>query len=181
MASLLHIDVFVTTNKARPYFELLTVTALKHMGFNPIMIEKPMLERYWECERLATSDIYLVLDDDVLPSTEKTLEQLVQILRDHPDYSQLGLGWKANMNDEENNSWILHKGRLIWEMYAVGGILAIRKGTIEDIGIEPEFKSGYGDDRVLGQTARIQGYKVGIVPNLWFHHLGAKETTFKYI
>lgn len=175
------VDCFVTSNLARPYFKKLTLKALsvQKPTLHPKLVVAPMLIRYFECERRATTPLYVLCDDDCVPATEDTMHKLEEIMKVHPEYSQLGLGWKANMKDEESNGWILNRGPTIWEMFAVGGCMIIRKGTIKDLGIKPEFESGYGDDRVMGETARRLGYKVGIVPSLYFHHLGAQFTTFK--
>lgn len=167
----MQIDCFITTNKQRPYFLKLTNKALKMSGFNPIIIEKPMLERYFECEKQAKSDIYILCDDDIIPATCNTLQDLVKLLQEKTGYSQIGLAWKENMNEEENNSWIRSKEDGIWEFDHCGGCIAIRKGTIKDLGYKMEFEN-YGDDRVVGRIARELGYKVGIARNLWFHHLG---------
>lgn len=176
------VDCFITTHKGRSvereYFLALTQLALHSSGFDATVVEKPMLQRYYECEYLADSSIYILSDDDVIPATPQTLKELVKIMKDHPDYSQLGLSWKQDMKSEENSSWILNKGKVIWEMDHVGGIMAIRKGTIKNLGYRAEYPSGYGDDRVMGKTARELGFKVGIIPHLYFHHLGAKFTTF---
>lgn len=170
-------DCFITTNKRRQYFLKLTQKALKLSGFAPILVEKPMLQRYFECERLSDSDIYILCDDDIIPATDTTLIELIRLMEKHPEYSQIGLAWKPDMKSEENNSWIRNKESDIWEMDHCGGCVAIRKGTIKNLGIKPEFNSGYGDDRVMGETARQLGYKVGVAPNLWFHHLGSQLTT----
>lgn len=174
------VNCFITTHKdrtpERDYFFGLTQFALTMSGYSPTIVEKPMLERYFACEYLANEYIYIICDDDIIPGTPDTLKKLVEIMRKHPEYSQLGLSWKPNMTDESNSSWIRHKSEDIWEMDHVGGCMAIRKGTIKNFGYKTEFESGYGDDRVMGRVARDQGLKVGIVPNLFFHHLGINST-----
>jgi hypothetical protein len=177
------IDCFLTTHKPlskdRKYLEKLTVLSLRNNGFRPIMIRKKMLERYWEAERLATSDIYIVCDNDIVLPTTDTLQKLVETMRKYPELSQLGLAWKQNMDSEANSPWRIGTiGDDVWEFFACGGCMAIRKGTIKDIGIQMEFRN-YGDDRVLGQTARFLGYKVGIAHKLYMYHLGNENTTFK--
>lgn len=176
---MLEVDCFITTNDERTYFKELTKTALISSGFNVKYIRKPMLTRYFKAEHEAQTDLYIFIDDDIIPSTVDTLKELVSIMKEHPEYSQLGLGWKPDMRSEEGSSWIRNKGDPIWEMDHCGGCMIIRKGTIKDLGIKPEFPSGYGDDRVMGETARRLGYKVGIVPHLWFHHLGVQSSTIE--
>lgn len=142
-------------------------------GFYATLVEEPMLKRYFKCEELADSSIYILSDDDVIPGTPDTLNRLITIMRQNPEYSQLGLAWRKDMRSEENNSWIRGKKKDIWEMDHVGGIMAIRKGTIQDLGYKTDYKNSIGDDRIMGKTARDLGFKVGIVPHLYFHHLGA--------
>src|SRR5258708_3965199 len=104
------VNCFITTHKnrsvERDYFLGLTQLALHANGFSATIVEKPMLERYFECERLADENIYILCDDDIIPATPDTLVQLIKIMREHPEYSQLGLAWKQDMASEENNSWI---------------------------------------------------------------------------
>jgi GT2 family glycosyltransferase len=179
----MQIDCFLTShhglNKEREYFEELTIKSLQLNGFNPIIIRKKMLKRYFEAEKLAKSKIYIVCDNDVIFPTHDTLEKLVEIMRKNPKLSQLGLGWRKDMSPEANSSWRL--GTVsddVWEFASCGGCMAIRKGTIKDLGYKMEFEN-YGDDRVIGRIARELGYKVGIAHNLYFIHLGNEYSTFK--
>lgn len=178
----MQIDCFITSKaprtKERGYFLSLTQLALHANGFNAIIIEKPMLERYLECERLATSDIYLLSDDDIIPGTPSTLKNLVTLMEKHPEISQLGLSLRKDLRREEMGEWIKGDiGEDIWEVDHVGGIMAIRRGTIKDNGERPSYPYGDGDDRIMGRVAREGGYKVGIANKLWFHHLGAGFST----
>ena len=177
-------QVFLTSHKPltkeRKYFEKLTLLSLQLNGFKPIIIRKKMLERYFEAERLATSPIYIVCDNDIVLATPDTLKQMVEIMQKYPNLSQLGCGW-GNMQAEEHSPWRLGTiGDDVWEFHSAGGCIAIRKGTIKDLGIKMEFKN-YGDDRVIGETARAWGYKVGIAHKLKMYHLGMgnEYTTFK--
>lgn len=166
-------DCFVTTNYQRPYFLKLTITALKKSGFFPILVKKPMLERYFVAEKMAKTDLYVFIDDDIIPVTQATLFEAIDLMEKHPELSQLGLGWKPNMQDEYNSSW--RRGVIsddIWEFDHCGGCMIIRKGTIKDLGYKCDYKNGIGDDKVVARIARERGYKVGVAHKLWFHHLG---------
>ena len=163
---MLSIDCFITTNFKRPYLLSLTERALYLSGFCPILIDKPLLERYFECERLATSDLYILSDDDVIPASRSTLGELIEIMREHPEYSQLGLSWKGISKE---NPIIRRRGAL-WELDYVGRLMVIRKGTIKPL--DNEFELHKEDGKAMGDIARKQGLKVGIVPNLFFHNLG---------
>lgn len=177
-------DAFITTTAhkipEREYFFQLTQKALELNGFRATIVQKPMLERYFECERLAQSDIYILCDDDIIPATHDTLKHLIFLMRRHPELSQLGLGWSQNMQSEFNSSW--RRGIIsprIWEFGHCGGCMAIRKGTIRDLGYQCDYSKGRGDDQVVGDIARELGYKVGIAHQLYFHHLanGQKYST----
>lgn len=177
------VDCFLTTHTnltpEREYLQEITLKCLQLNGFSPIIIEKRMLERYFEAERLARTDIYIVCDNDILLPRSDTLNKLVEIMQKHPELSQLGLGWKKDMQDESTSSWRV--GTIsddVWEFLSCGGCMAIRKGTIKDLDIKMEFEN-YGDDRVIGQIARSLGYKVGIAHKLYFIHLGNEYSTFR--
>jgi len=174
-------DIFLTTHqplsKEREYFENLTLTSLFLSGFKPIIIRKKMLERYFEAERLSTSDIYIVCDNDIMLEKPDTLKRLEETMRKYPELAILGLGWRKDMEVERNSSWKLGEMDDVWEFKSAGGCLAIRKGILKDLGFKMEFEN-YGDDRVLGETVRQLGYKVGIAHKLLMYHLGNEYTTF---
>lgn len=177
-------DIFLTTHKPltkeRKYFEKLTWYSLVYNGFKPVRIQKPMLERYWEAERLATTDIYIVCDNDIILERPDTLLKLEETMRKHPDFAIMGLGWRKDMKAERGSAWKLGEMDDVWEFYSAGGCLAIRKGILKDLGYKMEFEN-YGDDRVLGQTVRALNYKVGVAHKLLMIHLGNgnEYTTFR--
>jgi len=169
---------FITTDFQRPYLLKLTQNALIECGYPPKFVVKPMLERYFECDRLAETDIYIMSDDDIIPATEYALDELIHLLERHPEYSHIGLGWHKDMSFEKDNGNIMHKDSDdLWEWNACGGIMAIRKGTIKDLGYECDYPNGIGDDKIIGRIARELGYKVGVANNVWFHHMGAPYKT----
>lgn len=177
-------QVFLTSHKPltpdREYFEKLTVDSLLLNGHRPIIIRKKMLERYFEAERLATSDFYVVCDNDIILKKPDTLKRMLEIIKKYPELGQLGCGW-GNMQNEEGSSWKLGViGDDVWEFYGCGGCIIFRRGILKDLGIKMEFEN-YGDDRVIGETFRKLGYKVGIAHKLEMIHLGMgnEYTTFK--
>ena len=171
-------DVFVTTNNRRPYFHNITLRALELSGCKPQVVVKPMLERYFECERLAKTDLYVMCDDDIVPAYPDTISKLVELMRERPDYSQISLGWKMDMNEEKRNPWFISTDGPVWENDHCGGCVVIRKGTIVD---DNDYTGDmcYGDDRVIARIARSKGYKVGVASKLWFHHLGVNQSTYE--
>lgn len=172
-------DCFITSDMSRPYLFALTYHALVRNGMRPKLVRKPLLERYYECEDRARTPIYLVCDDDCVPADDTTIRKLVDTMKSYGELSQLGLGWKADMGSERDSPWKLSEmGDDVWEFDHCGGIVAVRKGSIKNLGYKAEYPNGYGDDRVMGKTARELGYKVGVTPKLYFHHLGANQSTF---
>jgi len=169
----------MTTNLSRPYLGELTFHSLMANGFEAEIVNKPMLERYFECERLALSPLYILCDDDIILSSETTLKQALRLMESHHEISQLGLGWKPDMTSERQSSWCL--GEIspdIWEFDHCGGCVIIRKGTVRDLGLSTAYPQGIGDDKVMGQTARKLGYKVGVAHKLFFHHLSTISTVW---
>jgi hypothetical protein len=180
----MQVDCFMCSTRElsdeRRYFEGLALKSLIGNGMSPKVLYKPMLQRYYEAEKQAKTDLYILCDNDIVLATPDTLPKLISIMGQHPEYSQLGLGWKSDMEAERNSSWKTNENGDIWDFDHVGGCLVIRKGIIRDLGYMTEFESGYGDDRVMGKVARELGYRVGIVPSLYFYHLGAKYSTLQH-
>lgn len=176
------VDCFITSHSPRTpereYAFALTQVALHANGFNPIVIEEKMLDRYFKCDEMAESEIYIMCDNDIIPATPDTLNKLVNLMYEYPILSQLGLGWRHDLRQQEVESWV--RGTIsddVWEMDHVGGCMAIRKGTIPNLGYECDYENGIGDDKIVAKIAREMGYKVGLAPKLWFHHLGGPFST----
>lgn len=174
----MQISTFVCSTRIlspyRRYFEELTLQSLKRQEgtLPPLMLYKPFISRYYEANKLAKTEIFLLCDNDIILPTHDTLHKAVKIMEQHPDYSQLGLGWLPDMERERQSSWKTGENGEIWEFDHCGGCVLIRKDSIKDLGYKAEFENGYGDDRVMGKTARELGYKVGVIPSLYFIHLG---------
>lgn len=175
------IDSFICTQKNRnpdrDYFFYITDISFTIAGLRPKIVIQPMLKRYLHAEKAAKTAIYIFSDDDIVPENSKTLEKLVYTLSIRPEYGMIGLSWKRGLTCEEMGKWCLGEDEGILEMDHIGGIMAIRKGIIEDTGDECDYENGYGDDKVIGNIVRQKGYKVGILPNDIFHHLGAGYTS----
>ena len=159
----------------REYFQYLTQISLFLNGFTPHLLYQPLLKRYFEAQEQTETEFFILCDNDIVLSTPDTLEKALKIMEKHPEYSQLGLGWKQNMDSERGNSWLTPKEGDVWDADHCGGCVIIRKGTLKDLGYKAEYENGYGDDRVMGKIARELGHKVGIIPNLYFHNLGEAQ------
>lgn len=170
------IDCFITTNFQRPYFLDLTSRALVLSGLEVQFVNEPMLERYYECERRALSDVYVLSDDDVIPHSKDALRNLVKVLEKRKDYGMIGLSYKPNLKSEET-SWCMGVDNDVLQFDHVGGIMAIRKGVLTPTSELPDYRNGHGDDRIVGKIFRENGYKVGILSAEHFIHLGEGKST----
>jgi hypothetical protein len=146
-----------------------------YSGFKPHVITQPMLERYFEAERLARSDIYVVSDDDIIPCTEWAINEAAKLMT--PEIGMLGLSYKMGLREGENSWYGDEISPGVLDADHIGGILLIRKGILEDIGESCDYPNGYGDDKVIASIVRKKGYKVGITTRYWFHHLGEGFST----
>ena len=171
------IETFITTNYERDYLRSITERALILNDCDIKCVHKPMLERYFECDRLSRHEVYILSDDDVIPAHPDTLVRMVAILRKCPELSQLGLAWKPGLTRQEIGDW--YRGEIasnILEVDHVGGIVAIRKSTIQDLGYKCDYPKGIGDDKIVAKIARERGYKVGLLIDDYFHHIGVGQT-----
>lgn len=171
------IEAYLCTTKyrdrTRNYFHNLTAFAFSSLDTDYHFLQEPMLERYYEAERRAKRPMYIFSDDDIIPEKEDSLQLLVQALSDYPQYAMIGLAWKKGLNCEEMGKWFYRKeSDDLWEVDHVGGIMAIRKGVIEDLGEKCDYPNGIGDDKVICAGIRKSGYKVGLLAKERFHHLG---------
>lgn len=170
-------DIIMRTNNKRPYETHLTCEALLP---DMIVNDFPPFMNYLECERIATTDIYVICDDDIIPARKDTVENLCYMLEAHPEIGILGLAYKSNMQKEDMVGWIRGEDidRDIFDIDHVGGIFAIRRGILEDLGERPNRNAGIGDDMVLCRQFRKKGYKVAIYVGDWFIHIGEGKSTY---
>lgn len=170
-------DCFITSNLERKYLAKITLKALSLNGECAWLVNAPMLDRYFECESKSRTGIYILSDDDIIPAREDSIKNLVKILEERPEYGIIGLSWKPNLKAEEVSGWLIKDEGDVLEMDHVGGIMAIRKGVLEDLGERCDYENGTGDDKVIGRIIRKKGYKVGLYIKDYFHHLGAGNST----
>ena len=174
----MQVDSFIcstpTLTPHRHYFQQITLACLQRQDgvIPPQMLYKPFILRYYEANRLAKTNIFVLCDNDIVLPTHDTLQKAIRIMEKYPNYSQLGLGWLPDMERERQSSWKTGENNEIWDFDHCGGCVLIRKDSIKDMGYKAEFDNGYGDDRVMGKIAREMGFKVGVIPSLYFIHLG---------
>lgn len=84
------VDCFIASNHKRPTLERQTYAFLKAEGFTPRFIDRPEPSRVAECSKRATSDVYVLVEDDVLPAPG-AIKAAIDILLQHKDVAKLGL------------------------------------------------------------------------------------------
>lgn len=176
------IETFMTSvSKRSDYYRLVTQKALELSGCSVNLIENsPMLDRYKVAEMLSTEEIYVLCDDDIIPSSKHAIKNMVECLRSHPEFGIMGLSWKKGISCGEMGEWC--KGEYDKEVLVfdhVGGIMAIRKGCIPEStwNEKCDYQNGLGDDKVVCRSVLKNGYKTGLYTQDWFTHLGHYQST----
>lgn len=83
-------DCFIASNHRRPIIERETYRVLRAEGFTPRFIDSPEPRRASECIKRTTSDVFILVEEDVLPNPG-AIKAAIDILMQHPDVSRLGL------------------------------------------------------------------------------------------
>lgn len=83
-------DCFIASNHRRPTLERQTYALLKAEGFTPRFLDRPEPSRVAEASKRATSDVYVLVEDDVLPNPG-AIKAAIDILLQHKDVAKLGL------------------------------------------------------------------------------------------
>lgn len=130
-------------------------------------------ERRKQADICATTSIYLMLDDDVLPMQESFIEQGLEIMERHPKFAVIGLRERGVQYLTENGE----TDDEVEERSEAGGIYFIRRGLITNW---PRIMADNNYDFLQAEAARIAGWKVGIFRNLTFNHLGLNFSTATY-
>jgi hypothetical protein len=120
-----------------------------------------------ECEQAASTEIYVVADNDCLILGKDWVNRGRALVDRHPEY---GLLAAANICEGEfasGTNWQTEDE--VVERTMVGGIVFVRKGILTDFPMCEPMEV----DRVICDEIRSKGYKTGIMPQLRFNHLGA--------
>lgn len=125
------------------------------------------IESKREAERRATTDIYIVSDDDCLPIGRDFIESGVEALEARPNYGLVGA---SSICDGMFPAGCARPSERIYETHSAGGIAFVRRGVID-----PEKLPDCEEDQVDAVVcAHVQkrGFKVGLLPQVLFNHLG---------
>ena len=139
-------------------------------------------ERRKMAERLASTPIYILADDDMEPSRiedpARWLAEGVKILERHP-----GFGILSPLLEDTTLLPSTVDGRPpytdddVFEVHNTGGIRFCRKGIVKEW--PEQTRRGYDQEHCA--AIQSQGYRVGYMKNLWAVHPGGKTETWKPI
>lgn len=121
-----------------------------------------------KAEELATTEIYIVADDDCLVIGKEFAKTGVEIMKRHPEY---GILTPTSICDGPYPSDLAPGYKNLPEvmnMHAVGGVCFIRKGILTEFRDCPAQKI----DHVICDQFQAKGYKSGVMPHLRYNHLG---------
>ena len=109
-------------------------------------------------EEQASTEFYVLADDDCMPLGKRFLERCEALMRKYPEYAILGTeDYCAPYGADE-----------IYETTTAGGINVVRKGILE----VPEYNDITWDGTAQGQQIRAKGYKVGRMRDVRRNHYG---------
>jgi hypothetical protein len=115
---------------------------------------------------MATSDIYVVTDDDHLILGTNWVKRGLELMQAHPEYGML-----AAASIIEHRFMCENDSRMAIELHAIGCPYFIRKGTIRQWP-DPEEVPANQVDGALCKIINDMGLKTGILPTLRYNHIG---------
>lgn len=166
------VDVFIRTTKhnqgdrlRRAFF----TAACARWELEPdavvhIIHDRGIREGRQYAEKAATSDPYIVTDDDVVVHGKDWLNWGREVLLANPDYA---IASTLSLIESENAA-VGPEGAAIYPMHWVGAPMWIRKGILEEL---PEMDLS-GECRVIHEYVAAKGYKEGLIAGIRHMHLG---------
>ena len=116
-------------------------------------------------EAFATSDPYIICNDDNLPYGQDFVIKGLDIMKRYPDYGVIsGVVVNGDGSEFEMN------GPEVKEIHAVGGLVFLRKGLVTEF---PPLEDPYWDIERHRQVV-AKGFKSGYARDLPYLHMGAK-------
>lgn len=113
-------------------------------------------------EESATTDIYIIADDDCLILGADFVSRGTSILRGHPEFGLL-----TAISVIENHSDFVHTEDAV-ERHSVGGVAFVRRGILTEF---PACPVEHTDETICAEFTR-KGFKTGIMPSVRMNHLG---------
>jgi hypothetical protein len=123
---------------------------------------------------LATTDLYLIMDDDCVAVEKNWLENGAELLLDYPEFAALSLRpINCNIVAWTPEGYTPFVDEEVMEHVSVGGMTFMRKGVIH----EWPAANGRGYDRILADYIRSQGKRVGHLRQITQMHIGEGFST----
>lgn len=128
---------------------------------------------------LARADLLLTLDDDARLGPEDVFERLVTTLQEHPEMAMAGVPnlipddapWLARaVMRQVPRKCAAPVSEITDSDLAEHGCLAMRKSVFSQVGGEHEWLPR-GLDPYLRSEVRKAGYRIVVIPGVWYHHL----------
>lgn len=126
-----------------------------------------MRAKRW-AEEHATSDVYVVADDDCLILGKQFVSRGVKTLLQHADYGLLAAASVIEDGDLVYSSSVSFTRPHVVERHAVGGVAFVRRGILKRFDACP---ANLTDETICNEITGA-GYKVGVMPGVKFNHLG---------
>lgn len=132
-------------------------------------------ERRVYAEEFATSDIYVLADDDILPLQKDFIASALAIMAENPTFGKICLYTIPDHPQHERTPGNMLNPE-VFQVHGGGGVRFIRKGIVKRW--EPiDKKKGEGYDAPHCREFYRNGFKVGYFKNLTALHLGWGFTT----
>ena len=116
-------------------------------------------------EELATTETYILADEDTLPFGNDFVDRGADILERHPEY---GILTATSICDGLFPAGARIPDAEVVEAHSVGGVAFVRKGILTEFA---DCRPDQVDDVVCSEMNR-KGYKTGVMPGVRFNHLG---------
>lgn len=137
-------------------------------------------ERRKMAERLATTPIYILADDDMEPSRQPNIQKWLRLGCYYMEM-YTGFGMLSPLLEDTNLFPATVDGSKpfenadVQEEHNVGGIRFCRKGVITEW--PEQTRRGYDQEHCAAYQAKV--YKVGYMKHLWASHPGKMSETWK--
>lgn len=136
--------------------------------------EGSIFRRFLIAELLATSDPYILSDNDCFPKTQDWLARGLATVNAHPQfgyvvYRMTHCDFASDCDYSNGEIRSIHKG---------GGIAFVRKGIrTATFNVPPQYDPNNADDRCYCEAIRKSGKQVGMFEKLYMEHAGRQEST----
>lgn len=128
------------------------------------LVNKPHMQAKRHAEQHATTDIYIVADDDCMPLGKDFVATGCATLRDNLAF---GLLSAASVIEHHFYTEDTLSPNIV-AAHSVGGVAFVRKGILTEFRACPPNQT---DDSICSEIVR-KGYRTGFMPHVQINHLG---------